>query len=68
MIHKLRAKSRELKALIYELRYKLHATSVVDPNDFFGSGSFFGLNFGSGFKSGSGSGLIMKNTLELQII
>ncbi len=31
-----------------------------------GSGSFFGLNFGSGFESGSG--LYMKNTLEIQII
>jgi hypothetical protein len=32
----------------------------------FGSGSYFDLNFGSGFESGSG--LFMKNTLEIQII
>ncbi len=33
---------------------------------FFGSGSYLDLNFGSGF--GSGSGLFMKITLEIQII
>jgi hypothetical protein len=32
----------------------------------FGSGSSLDLNFGSGFQSGSG--LFMKNTLEIQII
>ncbi len=33
-------------------------------NDFFGSGSFLGLKF----LSGSGFGLFMKNTFEMQII
>ncbi len=32
------------------------------------SGSYLDLNFGSGFESGSGSGLFMKHTLEIQII
>jgi hypothetical protein len=31
-----------------------------------GSGSYLDLNFGSGFESGSG--LFMKNTLEIQMI
>ncbi len=45
----------------------LRKTSVVDPKFFFsGSGSDLDLNFGSGFESGSG--LFMKNTLEIQMI
>ncbi len=35
---------------------------------FSGSGSYLDLNFGSGFEFGSGSGLFMKNTLEIQMI
>jgi hypothetical protein len=43
--------------------------SVVDPKLFFsGSGSYLDLNFGSGSGSESGSGLFMKNTLEIQMI
>jgi hypothetical protein len=43
------------------------SNSVVDPKLFFsGSGSYLDLNFGSGFESGSG--LLMKNTLEVQMI
>jgi hypothetical protein len=39
--------------------------SVVDPELLFsGTGSYLNLNFGSGY----GSGLFMKNTLEIQII
>jgi hypothetical protein len=43
--------------------------SVVHPKLFFsGSGSYLDLNFISGFGFESGSGLFMKNTLEIQII
>jgi hypothetical protein len=47
--------------------HSIHATSVVDPKLFFsGSGSYLDLNFGSGIESGSG--VFMKNTLEIQMI
>jgi hypothetical protein len=50
-----------------DVPYAANHTSVVDPKLFFsGSGSYLDLNLGSG--SGFGSGLFMKNTLEIQMI
>ncbi len=48
---------------------RMFKSSVVDPKLIFffsGSGSYLDLNFGSGFESGSG--VFMKNTLEIQMI
>jgi hypothetical protein len=55
-----------------KLRYRYKWTvlrSVVDPKFFFFfPGSYLDLNFGSGSGFESGSGLFMKNTLEIQMI
>jgi hypothetical protein len=50
--------------------YELLLASVVDPKRFFsGSGSYFGLNFGSGtgFESGSGFGIVYENIFEMHL-